>query len=103
MRAQLALARARREILIGLLRGNSRHDTFNTDLIVEFLPVKDQGRGWIVVQLVRLATVIVGKEDEAVFVHLLQQHHARRWFAVGTHRGDRHSFSKRNTWSASAI
>src|SRR5882724_6579017 len=88
--ADLAGARPRREIGVGLFRGHLLHGPFDTHLALRGFPVKAERRLRMGQQLSALAALVVGVEDESAVIHALEQHHPQRGHAVRPDGGQRH-------------
>src|SRR6266850_3974310 len=88
--ADLAAAIAGREIGVGLSGRNRRHRTFQADLPAQRLPVKQQRRLGMGLQVQALAAFRVGVDDETRGVVAFQEDHADRGRAVGPDRGEAH-------------
>src|SRR5438128_1273621 len=69
--ADLAAARTRGEIGVGLLVAHGRGRTFDADLDLERLPVKAERGPFRRQKLAPLSALVVGVEDEAALVHVL--------------------------------
>ena len=91
-RAELAAARARGEVGVGLGVADDLDRALDPHLhaVAHARPVEQQRRMRIGLQFAALAAVEVGVEDEAARVEGLEQHGARRRPRVERGGGDRH-------------
>src|SRR5580700_495775 len=96
--ADLAVARPRGEIGVGLVIGDERDDAFDADLPLQRFPVKAQRCMRVRGQLLGLAALEIGVKYEAPRIRPLQQHRTQRGDAVAGRCGERHCFGQ---WLAS--
>jgi mannose-6-phosphate isomerase-like protein (cupin superfamily) len=93
-RADASAGRPRLEIRVGLRRRNPFDATLDPDLAPERIPVEEQRRARVLLELATLAARVVREEDQPVLVEALQEHHADRRRARGVRGGDRHRFGR---------
>src|SRR5436190_2121143 len=75
MRADPAAVRPRREVLVRFLRRHARDRAFDADLAPEGVPVDEERRARVRLELPALAARVVRVEDEPLLVEALEQHH----------------------------
>ena len=91
--------RARGPIRVGFLRRHPAHRPLDPNLAPERLPVDDERRARVLVELAALAALVAGEEREAALVRALQQEHARGRTPVGVRGRQRHSLRGRHSRS----
>jgi len=89
-RRELRPARSRGEVLVRLSVADALHRPLDAHLPPERVPVEEQGRMRVRVQLAALAAAVAGVEGEPVLVGALQQHHADRRRPSALGGGQRH-------------
>jgi len=88
--AQLASDRARMKITLRLFTRGPFYFSTDTNLPVEFDPVKPKRGVWIGLELFPLCAFIIRKEHEAILIEALQQNDSHRRFAIAIRRGKTH-------------
>src|SRR5262249_24650755 len=73
---QAAAPGATPKVGIRLLCRDPLNGPFDSNLPIQFGPVKDKGRLRIVVQLLRFTTFVIGEKDETSLIKAAQQDHA---------------------------
>jgi hypothetical protein len=84
---------ARAVVRVGFFRRDLLHGALDAHLPLELLPEKNQRRRRVRREVMALAALVVGEEDQAALVGALQQADARRGPAVGVDR--RHGHRRR--------
>ena len=72
------------------------HFSIDTNLPVQFDPVKPKRSVWIGLELFPLRAFIIRKEDEAILIEALQQNDSHRWPRVAIRRGKAHRIDVAN-------
>ena len=67
-----------REVRLGLVARDARDGSFDPDLTVELGPVEERRGVRVRVELLGLAAVVVGVEDQPALVEATQEHDTRR-------------------------
>ncbi len=93
--AETAFARARLKILLRFAPRQFVDTSFDSELPLEFRPVKHNGRARIPAKVGSLAAVVVGVEDEAAAADAAIQDDAHRWASVARRGRERHRFGER--------
>lgn len=88
--ADLRAEGARVEVLLALCTGHALGAADDSDLLRDLLPVEVEGGARVLSELARLARGVVGEEDEAVRVDLLEEDRTRGGHTGGGRGGDRH-------------
>src|SRR5690606_23622092 len=89
-RAQAAAARARARVRLRLLARDARHRPLDAHLPAELLPVEEQRRLRVRLQLAALAAAVVREEDEPALVVALEQDHPDAGRALRGRGRERH-------------
>src|SRR5688500_1913567 len=98
-RADLAAARARREVRVGGLGRHRSHISFDPHLHFEWLPVEDHRRDGALEKLAALAALEIRVEDEAAVIDPLEKNDANGRPAIAADGGER---ERRRLWQAVA-
>jgi hypothetical protein len=85
-----AALRPRREVLVRLGCGHALNSPFDAHLASERIPVEEESRARIRVELRTLPAHVAGEEHEAPLVRGLEEQHPHGWAAVRGRRRDRH-------------
>src|SRR5690606_443879 len=74
--AELTAARSGGEVGIGLSRTEPGNDAFNTNLPLEWLPVKAHGSHRVTGEFLPLSSFVVGEEAKALLINAFDEEHA---------------------------
>ena len=101
--AELARARPRREIHVGLGRLDLRDLALDADLSTDRVPVEDERTSWVLAEVARLPALVVRVEDEPAPVHSAEEDHPRRGETIGACGGEHDRVGHRHAAGACTL